>query len=1107
MQRAPGPGLKQQASSFNGPEKILYSVCCTKNDFAQNSEFKRLNFESDRSKSISFSSDDKKTDESTRSLPLSPDPSNAQTLQAEAPGPNNERSELSNDQLERIKQASTCLIVNMDSSTAASCDPIARMSFVREVAGTFVRFGEHYFIATALPIISLGFRDACMKNNTNIKFGPSQISFDVGIDMAFLSLPSQPKQESVAMANKLVDFANEALFYRAKVSNWYTPLSSSPYQEQQSIDTGLKLSFRKYDCIKTTGGETFCVVAGASFSAAHELRGGGVYNHQGMMIGMVIAVDDTDQTVYIIPSEMICRSLQMFQAQSKQSMKTIYSSIVLPPPLRTQTLSDPAQQRYYLGGALSDVSGVLVIQAEFYQSPEDSIHRQGFKPASILREQLLTAITIVQDSGLLRYEILANGCIEHSDYGQVPWSAIFSLHAIKDDISIEVEFYNPKTGSQFTKSFPIKRVGALICTDQQKYEKLPGNDLWVTSTKLSTSGFVSSGQKEPLWRTPMMREHRYPSPHANNKRQIDYNARAQTIIGYPTVCHGESKNFDFYRGGYAFRPPGQAFTTIVSAQGVAPKILYPQGLPVEWDDKAAIDENDNRWSIVQLWSYQKINARNQMNGERFLPLSTGFQTAATGFAVKKNNQCFLVTNYHVAGGVFRIQICLPDGSIYELEAESMKKIVFCNEWDLAVIPIDGPLAEELKPLSLADTSQIGDQNEIIVKGYPGGDGRQLTTLPVTSISMGFEPIIQGNVSTITLCYTIKGVIGGSSGSPILNTKNEVIGVVHQGYTQTEHMQGICVELLQELLSKGVLLSRDTAGVNGDYYPGILPFKLESPLQVSVEQSPPALVENIEAYGLEAGDVIEKIDDHPVTATGEVIYRSLKIPLVEYPCIKLAGAEFNIQIRRGSDEKRISKIVKSFPLLEERKTGFSRYYRGQAPFRTVVLGECMLTEVSGEPSRAINQGIHRFFTETEKRKIQFTWYCNFPPDWNDDPDWKHEDVISLTILRERLGWIVDSINEVEIIDFSDVLKAMKKDCETITLVLKDHAETPVTSTRVQFPRLTDEQLLELADYYHWPRSMVIASGLIMSRTVANDCDVQLEVAPSPFDEICLHGLSG
>ena len=128
----------------------------------------------------------------------------------------------------------------------------------------------------------------------------------------------------------------------------------------------------------------------------------------------------------------------------------------------------------------------------------------------------------------------------------------------------------------------------------------------------------------------------------------------------------------------------------------------------------------------------------------------------SGFFIDKD---LIVTNFHVIVGATSVAVKLSD-SEDPLQIKSVA--AYDIEKDLIILQV----AYGGTPLSLADSDTIQDEDEICVVGYPN-DQDEIEHATIDGI---WE-----RPSGDLICLTTKSA-GGGSGSPVLNSKGEVIGV-------------------------------------------------------------------------------------------------------------------------------------------------------------------------------------------------------------------------------------------------------------------------------------------------------------------------------------------
>ena len=139
----------------------------------------------------------------------------------------------------------------------------------------------------------------------------------------------------------------------------------------------------------------------------------------------------------------------------------------------------------------------------------------------------------------------------------------------------------------------------------------------------------------------------------------------------------------------------------------------------------------------------------------------------TGFFVGPNK---VVTNFHVIDDASFVTIkVLNSGKVYEVTTVDGHSI----ENDLAILLVDG----FEKPLSITDVlPRVGDT--VYVNGNPKG----LTG----TFSSGIVSAIRGEADTTRIQITAP-ISPGSSGSPVMNSRGEVIGVASSGVVDGQNL--------------------------------------------------------------------------------------------------------------------------------------------------------------------------------------------------------------------------------------------------------------------------------------------------------------------------------
>lgn len=139
----------------------------------------------------------------------------------------------------------------------------------------------------------------------------------------------------------------------------------------------------------------------------------------------------------------------------------------------------------------------------------------------------------------------------------------------------------------------------------------------------------------------------------------------------------------------------------------------------------------------------------------------------TGFVIKEDGT--ILTNYHVVSGSQQIVVTFFDG----LESPAM--IVAAEpDRDLAVLA-PALIPDDLEPVVLASSGQIGPGDLVIAIGFPFGMGPSVSAGVVSGLDrtyrVGRDRVLTG------LIQFDAAVNPGSSGGPLVNQSGEVLGVV------------------------------------------------------------------------------------------------------------------------------------------------------------------------------------------------------------------------------------------------------------------------------------------------------------------------------------------
>lgn len=137
----------------------------------------------------------------------------------------------------------------------------------------------------------------------------------------------------------------------------------------------------------------------------------------------------------------------------------------------------------------------------------------------------------------------------------------------------------------------------------------------------------------------------------------------------------------------------------------------------------------------------------------------------SGFCAFEKN--YIVTNFHVIEGGYKIKVITDDKKKYDVN----KIIIFNKKDDLAIVQING----ELNTLNINFDNKIKVKDKVTAIGSPKGE--------LNTVSEGIISNIDNN-NSIRISVPISH---GSSGGVLLNRKNEVIGITNAGYDDAENL--------------------------------------------------------------------------------------------------------------------------------------------------------------------------------------------------------------------------------------------------------------------------------------------------------------------------------
>lgn len=254
----------------------------------------------------------------------------------------------------------------------------------------------------------------------------------------------------------------------------------------------------------------------------------------------------------------------------------------------------------------------------------------------------------------------------------------------------------------------------------------------------------------------------------------------------------------------------------------------------------------------------------------------------------------IITNNHVVDGASKITVTFSDGTTVPA------KLVGQDPYsDLAVINVSGVSSDLLKPVTMADSTQVKVGEIAIAIGNPYGFSGSMTVGTVSGLGRDI-PNGGSSQSTTGVSYSIPEIIQtdaainpGNSGGVLVNDQAQVIGVTYSLESSSGSNSGIGFAIPAEIVTKVVpsLISSGTyqhpyLGISGtDMNPDLaqamnLPTNTRGALIEEVTSGGPADKAGIKAsstvvtingvQGTVGGDIITAIDGHSITSMSDLI---------------------------------------------------------------------------------------------------------------------------------------------------------------------------------------------------------------------------------------------
>lgn len=237
---------------------------------------------------------------------------------------------------------------------------------------------------------------------------------------------------------------------------------------------------------------------------------------------------------------------------------------------------------------------------------------------------------------------------------------------------------------------------------------------------------------------------------------------------------------------------------------------------------------------------------------------------------------YVLTNSHVVDGALRIQVTLADGR--DIPAQVVGND---PETDVAVVRITPPNGVRLPTAKLGDSDHLRVGQLVVAIGSPAGLQSTVTAGIVSALHRTLPGY--GGRLIEDIIQTDAAVNPGNSGGPLVNSSGEVIGINVAVLQQTQGLSFAIpintVNWVASRLMRDGEVRRPVIGISGQV--GMLTqsarhaLRIETPTAVEVMYVAPG--SPAAQAGLRPGDVIFKLDDHPIGSVDDLRRRLERLP--------------------------------------------------------------------------------------------------------------------------------------------------------------------------------------------------------------------------------------
>jgi S1-C subfamily serine protease len=281
----------------------------------------------------------------------------------------------------------------------------------------------------------------------------------------------------------------------------------------------------------------------------------------------------------------------------------------------------------------------------------------------------------------------------------------------------------------------------------------------------------------------------------------------------------------------------------------------------------------------------------------------------SGFILNANGQ--ILTNAHVVNNADRVSVTLKDGRTFEGKVLGQDPVT-----DVAVIQIP---SNNLPTVAIGNSDSLQPGEWVIAIGNPLGLDNTVTAGIISATDRSASDIGASD-RRVGYIQTDTAINPGNSGGPLLNSRGEVIGM-NTAIIQGAQGLGFAIpintvqRIAQQLITKGEVQHPYIGVQMVTLTPEIKQqLEIESNNQIQISANSGVLVVRVvpnspaAAAGIRSGDVIQTINNQPVTKTEQVQQ------IVEKASV---GSQVKVQLQRNGRTAQVSVRLANLPPQPER----------------------------------------------------------------------------------------------------------------------------------------------------------------------------------------------